>query len=79
MPVATGLVEPACGSVGKKRMEGEGKRWSVEGVEAILLLRSLEKSADYPASRRFHAGQERKRLYENDLNSSPLIPLAQAA
>ena len=79
MPVATGVVESACGSVVKKRMEGEGKRWSVEGAEAILLLRSLEKSDDYLAYWRFHATQERKRLYENKRNYAPLIPLAQAA
>jgi hypothetical protein len=46
LPVGTGVVESACGSVVKHRMEGEGKRWSVEGAEAILALRSLKKSHD---------------------------------
>ena len=29
LPVGTGVVESACGSVVKHRMEGEGKRWSL--------------------------------------------------
>jgi hypothetical protein len=46
LPVGTGVVESACGSVVKHRMEGEGKRWSLKGAEAILALRSLKKSHD---------------------------------
>lgn len=79
MPVATGVVESACGSVVKNRMEGEGKRWSVDGAEAILLLRSLQKSNDYLTYWRFHATQERKRLYENRFKYSPIPDLAMAA
>lgn len=79
MPVATGVVESACGSVVKKRMEGEGKRWSADGAEAILLLRSLEKSNDFLTYWRFHAAQERKRLYGNYPKSPPIIPLDKAA
>jgi hypothetical protein len=65
LPVGTGVVESACGSVVKHRMEGEGKRWSLEGAEAILTLRSLKKSHDNDLRDywRFRAGQERVRLY----------------
>ena len=41
LPVATGVIESVCGSLVKHRMEGNGKRWSVAGAEAILLLRSM--------------------------------------
>ena len=41
LPVGTGVVESACGSVVKHRMEGEGKGWSLDGAEAFLALRSL--------------------------------------
>ena len=63
LPVATGVVESACGSVVKHRMEGDGKRWSLDGAEAILALRSLKKSHDNDlrAYWRFHAQQERGR------------------
>jgi hypothetical protein len=46
LPMGTGVVESACGSVVQHRMEGEGQRWSLEGAEAILTLRSLKESHD---------------------------------
>jgi hypothetical protein len=46
LPVGTGIVESACGSVVKRRMEGKGKRWRLQGAEAIMTLRSLKKSHD---------------------------------
>jgi hypothetical protein len=47
LPLGTGVVESACGAVVKHRREGEGKRWSLTGAEAILALRSLKKSHDH--------------------------------
>lgn len=74
LPVATGVVESACGSVVKHRMEGEGKRWSLDGAEAILALRSLKKSHDNDLRKywRFHAQQERVRRYTQRPNYQPL-------
>jgi hypothetical protein len=74
LPVATGVVESACGSVVKHRMEGEGKRWSLEGAEAILALRSLKKSHDNDLRKywRFHAQQERGRRYAQRPHYQPL-------
>jgi hypothetical protein len=46
LPVGSGVVASTCGSVVKHRMEGEGKRWSLDGAEAILALHSLKKSHD---------------------------------
>jgi hypothetical protein len=73
LPVGTGVVESACGSVVKHRMEGEGKRWSLAGAEAILTWRSLKKSHDHDlrAYWRFHARQERTHLYFRKLTSRP--------
>jgi len=79
LPVATGVVESACGSVVKNRMEGEGKRWSVEGAESILLLRSLKKSGDLQTYWQFHALRERERLYGSCPKWRPRPDLAQAA
>ena len=81
LPVATGVVESACGSVVKHRMEGEGKRWSVEGAEAILALRSLKKSHDNDLREywRFHAQQERARLYAQRPNYQPIEEWRRAA
>ena len=81
LPVATGVVESACGSVVKHRMEGEGKRWSVQGAEAILALRSLKKSHDNDLREywRFHAQQERARLYAHRPNYQPITEWRMAA
>jgi hypothetical protein len=73
LPVGTGVVESACGSVVKHRMEGEGKRWSLEGAEAMLTLRSRKKSHDHDLRDdwRFRARQLRGRLYGHKPQYSP--------
>ena len=81
LPVGTGVVESACGSVVKHRMEGEGKRWSLQGAEAILTLRSLKKSHDNDLRDywRFHARQMRARLYGRKLKYRPTPQLRRVA
>jgi len=81
LPVGTGVVESACGSVVKHRMEGEGKRWSLMGAEAILALRSLKKSHDNDlrAYWQFHARQVRVRLYGGKPKYKPTPCLRHAA
>lgn len=77
LPVGTGVVESACGSVVKHPMEGEGKRWSLAGAEAMLTLRSLKKSHDHDLRDdwRFHARQERVRLYASTPKYRPTARL----
>jgi len=81
LPVGTGVVESACGSVVKPRMEGEGKRWSLAGAEAILALRSLKKSHDNDLRDywRFRAGQARARLYARNPKYKPTTRLRRVA
>jgi hypothetical protein len=81
LPIGTGVVESACSSVVKHRMEGEGKRWSLAGAEAILTLRSLKKSHDNDlrAYWRFHARQVRVRLYGRQPKYKPVTRLRRAA
>jgi hypothetical protein len=81
LPVGTGVVESACGSVVKHRMEGEGKRWSLEGAEAVLALRSLKKSHDNDlrAYWKFRARQERARLYSRQPTYRPAARLRRVA
>ena len=81
LPVGTGVVESACGSVVKHRMEGEGKRWSLPGAEAILALRSLKKSHDHDLRDdwRFRARQVRLRLYGRKPNDRPTERLRRVA
>lgn len=51
-PIATGVIEGTCRYLVKDRMEITGARWSLEGAEAVLQLRSLRASGDSAKSRR---------------------------
>lgn len=81
VPIGTGVVESACGSVVQHRMEGEGKRWSLAGAEAILTWRSLKKSHDHDLRDywRFHARQVRVRLDGRQPNYRPVPRVRRAA
>ena len=65
LPVGTGVVASAGGSVVKHRMAGEGERWSLQGAEAILAWRALKKSPahDLRDDGRFRAHHLRARRY----------------
>ncbi len=60
-PIATGVIEGACRHVVKDRMEVTGARWSLEGAEAVLRLRSLRASGDFDEYWQCHLEQECKR------------------
>ena len=68
---------PSC----KHRMEGEGKRWSLVGAEAMLTLRSLTKSHDHDLRDywRFRARQMRGRLYGHKPHYRPAPRLRRVA
>jgi hypothetical protein len=80
LPVATGVVESAC-STFKHRMEGQGKRWSIPGAEAILTLRSIRKSHDDDLAMywRFRSHQERLRNHGAKPSWRPVADLKKAA
>jgi len=61
LPIATGVIEGACRHVIRDRMEITGARWSLEGAEAILRLRSLRASGDLDAYWRHHEQRELER------------------
>lgn len=63
-PIATGVVESACGHVVKNRMEIAGARWGIAGAEAILKLRSVVKSQDWEAYWTFYRMQNRYEMAE---------------
>jgi len=66
-PIGTGVVESSCGHTVKDRMEGTGRRWSVEGAESTLLLRSVYTSNDWDDFWNSHMAKERERLYHKVL------------
>lgn len=66
LPIATGVIEGACRHLIKDRMDLTGARWSLEGAEAILKLRSLRSSADFEAYWVFHEQQEYLRNHKSN-------------
>ena len=70
-PIATGVIEGACRYLVKDRMEITGARWSLQGAEDVLRLRSLRASGDFEEYWEFHLRQEYERnharKYKNGL------------
>ncbi len=63
-PIATGVIEGACRHLVKDRMDLTGARWSLEGAEAVLKLRTLRANGDFPAYWAYHRANERRRVHE---------------
>ena len=53
-------------------MEGTGRRWSVEGAESVLLLRSIYTSSDWDMYWDSYMKIERKRVYGKVLDTMNL-------
>lgn len=68
-PIGSGIVESTCGHTVKDRMEGTGRRWSINGAEATLLLRSIYTSRDWDEYWIEYMTVERQRLYEKQLEA----------
>ena len=66
MPIASGNVEGACGHLVKDRMERTGAIWTDAGAEAVLKLRSIEKSGDFEEYWEYHLQQEREWNYPDE-------------
>jgi hypothetical protein len=62
-PIASGVIEGACRHVVKDRMERSGMRWTIDGAQAMLDLRSTSINDQWSAfvAHRIHA--ETQRLY----------------
>ncbi|MDQ6614913.1 MAG: ISKra4 family transposase [Actinomycetota bacterium] len=74
-PIATGVIEGACRFLVADRMDITGARWSAEGAEAILKLRSVRSNRDFDDYWEFHLDQERRRVHESRYANN-IIPLA---
>jgi len=68
-PIGSGIVESTCGHTVKDRMEGAGRRWSIDGAEATLLLRSIYTSGDWDEYWIENMRLERQRLYGKQLEA----------
>jgi hypothetical protein len=62
-PIGTGVIEGACGSLVKARMDGSGKRWTKQGAQAVLDLRAVQQNGDWNSFWKFYISCEHHRLY----------------
>ncbi len=63
LPIATGVVESACGHLVKDRMEKSGARWIFDGAESMLRLRSIFANDDWQEYLEYHRLLEHERRY----------------
>lgn len=62
-PIASGVIEGACRCVVNDRMERSGMRWSMDGAQAMLNLRSIKLSELWDRFVEFRMQRELERLY----------------
>jgi hypothetical protein len=63
LPIASGAVEGACKNLVKDRMERSGMRWCLDGAEAVVKLRAIERSGDWDAYWLFHIRCDQQRIH----------------
>jgi hypothetical protein len=62
-PIGSGVAEGACRHVVKDRMERSGMRWTVEGAQAMLHLRSIYLNGDWDEFIDYRIQAEQEELY----------------
>ena len=62
-PIGSGVIEGACRSFVKDRMELAGMRWSEKGAESMLELRSIKVNGKWDDYWDWFISEEKKRLY----------------
>ena len=62
-PIASGVIEGACRHLVKDRMELSGMRWTQDGAENLLHLRTVAENEDWNAFHDFRKRQRHARLY----------------
>lgn len=62
-PIASGVIEGACRHLINDRMDITGARWSLQGAEAVLKLRSVNSSGDWEDYWDFHKSCSHARNY----------------
>jgi hypothetical protein len=62
-PIASGVIEGACRHFVKDRMERAGMRWSINGAQAMLDVRSTYLNDDWDEFTAYRIEREMKKLY----------------
>jgi len=70
-PIASGVIEGACRHLVKDRCELSGMRWSQNGADSLLRLRSVAENNDWEEYHAYRKQQRHLRLYGTLLPSLP--------
>jgi len=62
-PIASGVIEGACRHIIKDRMEQGGMRWTLEGAQAMLNVRSVLASNESDDFNQWRPAEEAKRVH----------------
>jgi hypothetical protein len=62
-PIASGVIEGACRHLIKDRMEHAGMRWTLEGADAMLNVRSVNASSEWDEFGSWRQLEEAKRVH----------------
>ena len=62
-PIATGVIEGACGCLVKDRTDGSGMKWTQKGAQAVLDIRAVKKNGNWDKFWKYHIEKENNRLY----------------
>jgi hypothetical protein len=62
-PIASGVIEGACRHLVKDRMERAGMRWTIDGAQAMLNLRSTSINDQWSPLQVHRIRHETQRLY----------------
>lgn len=65
MPIATGVVESACGYYVQQRFDTNGMHWSKQGAQDLLDLRAINLNEDWDQMMKEHVENEQDRIYQN--------------
>jgi hypothetical protein len=65
-PLATGVIESACGHLVKDRCEGAGMRWNKSGANALLKLRAVSTNEDWESYHHFRRNRTFERRFGQD-------------
>jgi len=78
LPIASGVIEGACRSLVRDRMDITGARWGLASAEAVLELRALRASGDLGQYLDYHFARERERNHLSQFGPEVLLHLRAA-
>lgn len=65
-PIGTGVVESACGSLVKNRMERNGMRWTLQGAQDMLDIRAVKLNGHWDEFMAKYVSEQKIKLYADD-------------